>query len=307
MDKPFKTYDELISLMNSRGLKTGDRAMFILEREGYYPVVNGYKSLFIDRAANGETYKRGCEFEELYDLFVMDRRLRAVLFRHIALCEGMLKTVSTYRFCEAHPDDNEAYLDERSYRRDRSRLVASFTHELKRILGRIPEEPPRFTKEYLEHYKANHDNIPLWVTMNSLSLTQAFKFYTNQTEAVRFAIAQDFQRMHRDAFGSRARRITHRSLQDAYDHIKDFRNVCAHDERLYCARVDKSKSTNLRRLLSDMRLVLNAEQCRSLENGITRCLDFASESIHTVSEREIVREMGFESRKEISSVLNGYS
>ena len=46
MDKPFRTHDELICIMNARGLKTDNRTKFILEREGYYAVVNGYKDLF---------------------------------------------------------------------------------------------------------------------------------------------------------------------------------------------------------------------------------------------------------------------
>ena len=58
MDKPFRTHDELICIMNARGLKTDNRTKFILEREGYYAVVNGYKDLFIDsdakQSAKGE-------------------------------------------------------------------------------------------------------------------------------------------------------------------------------------------------------------------------------------------------------------
>lgn len=64
MDKPFRTHNELICIMNARGLKTDNRTKFILEREGYYAVVNGYKDLFIDsdakQSAKGEVrYKDG--------------------------------------------------------------------------------------------------------------------------------------------------------------------------------------------------------------------------------------------------------
>lgn len=252
MDKPFKTYEELIELMESRGLRTGPRARRILEREGYYPVINGYKDLFLE---SPDRFKPGTTLDEIYALFVMDRRLRATLFRHMTPCEGTLKTISTYVFCSRHSDDNEAYLDPANYARkgQRAGTARDITREMTRVLGRPPGSPPKFRKQYLEHYKRTHDNVPLWVTMNCLSLTQAFKFYCAQDESTRFAVSQEFQRMHREAHGDTARRVTHASLERTFDHVKDFRNICAHDERLYCARVDKSKSTDIKRLFQDMR------------------------------------------------------
>lgn len=304
MDKPFRTYDQLTDIMIDRGLNPGAHARTILEREGYYPVVNGYRDLFI---ADGDRYKDGATLDEVYALFVMDRRLRAVLFRHITLAEGVLKSVSSYEFCSRHQEDNEAYLDPASYRTDRRHrnMVVKFINDVNVMLGRDPKRPPSFTKDYLDHYKNMHDNVPLWVTMNSLSLGQAFKFYTFLDESTRFAIAQRFQEMHREARGDRARRITHESLRKSYDHIKDFRNICAHDERLFCARVDKSRSTNFRRLMADMYVILTADQCDSLYRGIAGCLDFAKSRIETIGERDILGQMGYNSRAEIRACLNG--
>lgn len=304
MDKPFRTYDELAQIMRSRGMDPGDHFRAILEREGYYPVVNGYKDLFLD---SPDRYRDGTTLDEVYGLFVMDRRLRAVLFRHIALAEGVLKSVCCYEFCLRHRDDNEAYLRQESYRSERRYrgMVSSFIDDLNVLLGRDGRRRPAFVRDYLEHYKGRHDNVPLWVTMNSLTLGQAFKFYTFQNESVRFSIAQRFQEMHRECRGSRARRITHESLRKSYDHIKDFRNICAHDERLYCARVDKSRSTSFRRLMADMYAVLTAEQCESLARGVIGCVDFAGKTIKTVSEREILSSMGFSSKREIRSCLSG--
>lgn len=51
MDKPFKSIDEQIAILESRGLECDNSTRLVLEREGYYPVVNGYKDLF---SANGE-------------------------------------------------------------------------------------------------------------------------------------------------------------------------------------------------------------------------------------------------------------
>lgn len=49
MDKPFKSITEQIAILESRGLECDNNTRLVLEREGYYPVVNGYKDLFLDQ------------------------------------------------------------------------------------------------------------------------------------------------------------------------------------------------------------------------------------------------------------------
>ncbi len=302
MDKPFRTYEQLADLMKERGLDPGEHTAMILEREGYYPVVNGYKDLFVE---SGDRYKEGATLDEVYALFVMDRRLRALLFRYITLAEGLLKSICSYEFCARHQDDNDAYLDLSCYgvTKKNRRMIEKFIDDVNTMLGRNPKKRPAFKKDYLEHYKSAHDNVPLWVVMNSLSLGQAFKFYTFLDESARFAIAQRYQAMFDEMHGKRVIRITHQTIRSSYDHVKDFRNICAHDERLFCARVDKSQSTDFKRLMQDMYAILTPDQCRSLLDGILRCLDFASERIETVSEAEILSRMGFASRSEIERCL----
>lgn len=51
MDKPFKTVDEKIAILESRGVQTDADTVYMLRQEGYYSIVNGYKDLFLDRSA----------------------------------------------------------------------------------------------------------------------------------------------------------------------------------------------------------------------------------------------------------------
>ena len=51
MDKPFKSIDEQIAILDSRGVETDSDTAAALMREGYYSIVNGYKDPFIDRDA----------------------------------------------------------------------------------------------------------------------------------------------------------------------------------------------------------------------------------------------------------------
>lgn len=304
MDKPFKTLNELIALMDSRGLKTDKNTGFILKREGYYAVVNGYKDLFIDAsakqsAAGEDRYKEGTEFTELYSLFVMDRHLRNILFRYITLAEATLKTVATYEFCAVHKDNNEAYLDKANYRSDGRYpdLIPTLIGEMNSILGR--KKKPTRNKLYLDHYINKHDNVPLWVIMNNLDLGQAFRFYDYLPESIRFTIARSFQALYKETH-AQGKRITHKDLKDAFDHIKDFRNRCAHDERLYCARIDKSKSTTFKNVIDDLELVLTANQFNKLTNSIAETVKEATAEIHTVNSNDILALMGYSSFEEIA-------
>ena len=51
VDKPFKTHEELIELLKSRGINISTQndevyAKNILSKEGYYNIINGYNKLF---------------------------------------------------------------------------------------------------------------------------------------------------------------------------------------------------------------------------------------------------------------------
>ena len=80
MDKPFKSIDQQIELLESRGVATDGDSRSILMREGYYPIVNGYKAPFIDSVATKEAgddrYRDGTRFSDMHELFLFDRDLR---------------------------------------------------------------------------------------------------------------------------------------------------------------------------------------------------------------------------------------
>lgn len=67
MEKPFKTYDEQIQLLISRGIEISNlqqksNAKKLLQHEGYYNLINGYSKLFLDTP---NCYKSGTTMEEI--------------------------------------------------------------------------------------------------------------------------------------------------------------------------------------------------------------------------------------------------
>lgn len=143
MDKPFKTIDEQIGILESRGLACDPETKEILSRESYYAIVNGYKQPFLapDFKAGlaPERFVPGTTFEQLYCLYRFDRALRSVMMRHFAEAEAVLKTTCSYCFSEHHREDPEAYLEPSSYDsrgRGRAKAIINLTDRFRRELGR---------------------------------------------------------------------------------------------------------------------------------------------------------------------------
>ncbi len=276
MDKPFKTIQEQIEILEDRGLRVGPDAARILEREGYYPVVNGYKDPFLQTLPDGgrkDEFESGVTFSDLYTLFCFDRALRMAMFSFFARAEATFKTVCSYEFAKRHPDEGDAYLNLDSYADDArtQARAAELIEDFGKIIGYQEDGNLRTKRQYIIHYVLNHDCVPIWVLANYLSLGQIFKFYCFQKESVRNDIAKSFSRIYEETHRSRLT-ISHRRLRLAFDHIKDFRNICAHDERLYCARVSPSKDTRLLGVMSDLSIVLTKKDTEQMVQQVMKLM-----------------------------------
>lgn len=260
-----------MDILASRGVEITPDTASILRREGYYSVVNGYKDLYLDRRASNESgedaYYPGTTFDDLYELFTFDRRLRQTLFRYFAKAEATLKTQCSYQYMKAHESEKEPYLNPGNYDpKEDAQRIAWLVEDFEVALGRHPKKKPK-KKAYLEHYRKNHDEVPLWVLLRYMTLGQAFKFFCYQPESMRNSIAKGFAKLHEDSYGEPCK-ISPKRLKRAYDHIKDFRNICAHEERLYCARVSPGRNVSVAEVLPDLRLVLTREDSVRLSNDI---------------------------------------
>lgn len=292
MDKPFKTVEEQVALLESRGMATDSNTPDILLREGYYSVVNGYKAPFIDRdasaAAKDDRYLPGSKFEDVYSLFRFDRELRLLLFGRFSIAEETLKTVAAYCFSKVHAGQHEPYLDPANYDAE-THQVARLISDFETALGRNPRRQPK-RKLYLDHYVSNHDEVPIWVIMKYITLGQAFKFYCFQPESVRNDVAKTFSTLYANCH-AKPILITQRRLRLAYDHIKDFRNICAHDERLYCARVAPSLDTAIGDVVKDLQLVLSKAEYVNFLTEYLRMMPALAKDISPEVMNQVLNDM----------------
>lgn len=261
--KRFLTIEEQFDLLKSRRLIIDENAKIILARENYYSLINGYKDIFLDRdmmrKKPDDVYKDGVSFMNIYSLFLFDRDLRNITFKYIVIVESWLKTAIVHIFCKRH-SDTEAYRDvnnfttwedmlvPRSFRGDKR---SNFEYNMSKLQCRFNDKlnNNRINKEYVQHYLRRHGSVPLWVLVNDLTFGNISNFFQLMKRGDQDRVC-DF--LNNNGFSNF--RVNPRTLLRIFDVLVYFRNLCAHDERLYCAK----KGTNgFEQMLNHLRYILD--------------------------------------------------
>lgn len=266
--KPFKTIEDQVTLLESRGVECGRGTDATLLREGYYSVINGYKDPFLDAgatiAAGDDRYIPGTRFEDILHLFDFDRRLRLATFGALTLAEAALRTTCAYCFSEMHQNEPNAYLNPRNLHQPpkaRKDIVGPMIGQMRKIIDNGGKDPEHGGKVYLHHCLADHGGeVPLWVLTNDMTIGQVTNFYRVMGSEARGAVARQFESLYASSHRKK-RRITSGKLDSVYSRVKNFRNICAHDERLYCAR-PFGDNNSFAQLATDLELLLTKQRHR---------------------------------------------
>ena len=100
MVKIFKSTDELIEILNSKGvsIKNVNNAKYLIERYSYYSIINSYKWIF----KNGDEYKKYASFEEIFAMYKFDKNLKIIMLKYILEVEAIIKTKIANLFAEKY-------------------------------------------------------------------------------------------------------------------------------------------------------------------------------------------------------------
>lgn len=274
MRKEFKTIDELVDLLESRGVETDEGTAGIIRREGYYPIVNGYKGPFLDReamkSAPDDVYLPGTTFRHIHRLFSYDRELRQAVLPTLLMAESTLKNAVVYSFCERNRGMT-SYLERSNYASAREMLVPKTFKgnraeehgknmaRLMRVLNGILSNP-RQQRSFVRHYVEKHGEVPLWVLQNNLTFGNIAHFYQLQKRGVQNSACKTIG----DISGAECRLTPHDILR-AFDVLVGFRNICAHGERLYSAEV---KEAHFSEMISCLSKVLPEDEVNDMVDSI---------------------------------------
>ena len=255
--KPFLTIEQQVKLLEKRGVATSDRTGPILLREGYYSIVNGYKRPFIDEQASGKAgddrYQPGTTFDSIYDLFSFDRSLREITFHYLIRAEATVRTAISYCFADAHrsPDDyllQSSFCTREEYE-SYGKNPDNYAEELTKLTGILGGRAKKSESEFVAHYRGRYGAIPIWVLANDLTFGNLEHFFNLMKPPEKIAVCK--------AISTSTGRLGDRTLgffdvntaRVSLEVLVKFRNICAHDERLYCARVGGRKDVNYEKML----------------------------------------------------------
>lgn len=218
MAKPFLSFEKQINkLINDKGLVINDRqsAEDALRRIGYFGLIGGYKEPL--RNPTNKKFYSHVLFEDILALYQLDESLRELFLRYILKIERHIRSLLSYYFTEKYGEQQSYYLDDANYIRQ-----ASSNDDVKRLIGALDQLANQNNNyPYIKYQRVTYQNVPLWVLINAISFGTLSKFYSLLTSDLQSKISKNFEK------------VNERKLGQYLSVITKFRNVCAHNERLF--------------------------------------------------------------------------
>lgn len=233
-DKPFKTYEELIGIMERRHIVIDDKdfAIQALQNFSYYGIVNGYKNTFL-QIPETDNFIPGTRFEELYTLHIIDTALNNTIFKYILFLEKALKSRLSYLVSQKYGvytdpnnelcNDSNDYLYIKHYSNSSKRRL-NILKTLKMYISKAGRNPIMIY--YLEH--KNH--IPAWILTTNIPYGLAIEWYN--------ILKSDDKQSICDSFispGICTDSETKEFVKKAFEMTKEYRNKIAHGNRTFSA------------------------------------------------------------------------
>jgi len=307
-NKPFLTYTQQMDKLESdKNLVIADReyAETMLKQISYYALISGYKKLF--RNPTTKKYKDGTTFEEIVALYKFDESLRELFLRYLLHIEQTMRSLLSYYFSQKYGNCQSKYLSPANY--DQSPKKA---RDLVRLINVVSDIVLRSTTyHYVTHNRNTYGNVPLWVLVKVLTFGNISKMYQCFTQDLQIDISKNFEN------------VNEKELMQYLRVLTKFRNVCAHNERLFSfitkddipdtvihAKMKIAKKgtqyvygkKDLYSAVIAFRYLLQKEDFYKFKRLLSRTIDTFITQTSNVTMNELLHEMGFpESWKKVSS------
>lgn len=298
VQKIFSTFEEQITLLKTeKHLVISDEAYAIdvLKRIGYFPLFGGYKHLF--RIPLTKKYKEGTTFDEILALYEFDSALRELFFKYLLQIERHMRSLMSYYFSEKYGESQEAYLDRSHYNNTQRNCKT-----ISRLIATLQRAATTTDYVYINYYRSNYGNIPLWVLSNVLTFGNLSKMYKVFPQSLQSKVCKNFGIINR------------RQMEQFLSVLTKFRNVCAHGERLFTYRtIDNISDLPLHQKLSipkrgiqylygkndlfavviAFRYLLPKEDFIDFKRKLTAEITKATKNLVHITETELLEHMGF--------------
>lgn len=300
MAKPFLTYEQQIEkLQDEKGLIINDKeyAKAMLKQNSYFALITGYKHLFKDKTTG--KYRSGVKFEDIVSLYEFDEGLRKLFLKYLCQIERHIRSLLSYYFSEKYGESQNEYLDVTHYR-----YTGALKQKVNKLVAKLSDtiNTTDSQYEYIKHYVSRNHNVPLWVLLNTVTFGTLSKMYMFLTQDLQQKISANFDG------------INESQLEKILSILSKFRNVCAHNERLFSYRVRESipdlllhqklgiakngaqyryGKSDLFAVVISMRYLLPRKDFLVFKGEIVKLLNQFEEKSDAIEQKELLKAMGF--------------
>ena len=230
-DKPFLTFDGQIALLKRRGLQIMDEdfAKSALSTLSYYDLINRYKSYFTD---GNDNFISNVSIEQLYELYLFDKDIQALVIKYSTLVENIFKTKLSYVLSEDFGVSVDKYLNASNYVSYASNNSISFADIQLEITQYIQSDRIKNPSKY---YKIHHNHIPPWILLKNVSLGNSINLFKLLSADAKHHAADLIIRENKP-YDQKVGFI-----ERAMDMIRSFRNSAAHNLNFASLRIEKKR------------------------------------------------------------------
>lgn len=294
--KEFSSFDRQIEIICEKiAIRDKDEAKEALKKIGYFQLMGGYKSLF--RIPGTKKYKEGTSFEEIVSLYEFDVELRELFFRYLLQIERNLRSLMSYYFTETYGAAQKEYLNPQNYD-----LTKKNQYTVERLIATLERAANTQDYAYINYYREQYGDIPLWVLSNVLTFGNLSKMFRVFPQSLKSKVSKNFAPLNPH------------QMKQFLSVLTKYRNVCAHGERLFTYKtVDAIADTPIHQELAieksgnqykygkqDLFAVVIAfyyllpeKDFSCFSQNLLKIIQTVSGQLIHVEERELLEKMGF--------------
>lgn len=269
-----------------------------LKQIGYFSLVSGYKKPFINSTT--KKYKDGTTFNDIVSLYEFDENMRELFLKYILKIERHIRSLVSYHFTDKFGESQTFYLDDKNFVNSQNVKVRQDIRRLTAKLTELAVDSNNY--HYINYHRNKYGNVPLWVLVNAVTLGTLSKFYTLMTPDLKVKVSKNFDGVNERQVGQYLRVIT------------KFRNVCAHNDRLFSYQTkDEIPDTPLHKKLEikkyhsqyvcgkhdlfsvviTFRYFLSDEDFKKFKQSIKKIIKQFSDSSDAITKEDLLKMMGF--------------
>lgn len=230
--KEFFTYEQQIEKLKAEGLQISDDEYVkeCLKLEGYYNIINGYSCIF----KINKRFINGTTFEDVELLYQFDKIFRSIVYKYIITIECHIKALIAYDFSKHYGINHEEYLKPYNFNfsETNNEKINKLIYKCNdAIQNGINHDSDKY-RRYIANSFSKHKVVPLWILIIALTFGVVSKFYALMKSEEKTELAKHYG-------------LNGIQLTNMLKILVSYRNIVAHGERLFCAKLPKLRLTEL--------------------------------------------------------------